>query len=138
MSTIASKHHSGRRPETHTPATHKPSSDAHAGDEISYFPKDPTDRVLALLGGPEAFRIRSPSNMAIISMLREGFPAPAADFLGTSIQTSTAELAKMLGTGTRVLARRRREECENVRAKLPAAPSPMLPPAASPNKNPNC
>jgi len=47
--------------------------------------------------------------MAIISMLREGLPASAADFLGTNIQASTAELAQMLGVSTRILSRRRRE-----------------------------
>jgi len=109
MSTMPNKHYPGRRQETHTPATHVPSSDAHAGDVISYFPKAHTDRVLALLGGPEVFRIPCPNEMTVISMLRTGFPASAVDFLGTNIQASTAELAQMLGMSTRILARRRRE-----------------------------
>ncbi|OJY56455.1 MAG: hypothetical protein BGP19_05900 [Thiobacillus sp. 0-1251] len=65
--------------------------------------------MLALLGGPEVFRIPSPNEMTVISMLRTGFPASAVDFLGTNIQASTAELAQMLGMSTRILARRRRE-----------------------------
>jgi len=76
---------------------------------MSHFPNDPTDRALSLLGGSEVFRIPSPNEMAIISMLREGLPASAADFLGTNIQASTAELAQMLGVSTRILSRRRRE-----------------------------
>jgi len=109
MSAVPNKRRSGGRQRESTLATRTPSCETYTDDVIRSFPSDPTERVFSLLGGAEILRICSPKEMAVISMLREGFPASAADFLGTNIQVSTAELAKMLGMTTRVLARRRRE-----------------------------
>ncbi|MEQ1661875.1 MAG: antitoxin Xre/MbcA/ParS toxin-binding domain-containing protein [Thiobacillus sp.] len=109
MSDIPNQRDSAKSHQTRTSAARKSSREVNTSDGMRPFPKHPTDRVISLLGGLEVFHVLSPSDMDLVSMLREGLPALSVDFLGANIQASKGELAQMLGMSKRMLARRRLE-----------------------------
>lgn len=71
------------------------------------FPRDTTKRVISLLGGAKALRMRPASSLDWVPMIRQGFPFRAVESLGCHIGATNAELAQMLGISLWILARRK-------------------------------
>ncbi len=72
--------------------------------------KDITVRAADLLGGVKTFREVPISSMDWVCLIRKGFPILALDSLGSNVDATNAELAKMIGASVGVLAGRRRKK----------------------------